>query len=105
MKTRDIAGWMVATGLLLLAGCASKYVAPPETSTRQMFLDACARCHVPEDKVRQVWFRLDEEDRDIAVIAKRIREGGVMMPAFPKLTDDQVQALAEYVFKHSKVEK
>lgn len=61
-----------------------------------LFADNCAGCH-GEDGSGGFGPDLREED-NVEGVAERIRQGGDKMPAFgDKLSDDEIQALAEYV--------
>lgn len=60
---------------------------------------SCAVCHTLKDAgaTGAVGPSLDELQPDAARVAKALRNGIGQMPAFPQLTDAQVQALARYV--------
>ena len=70
---------------------------------RQMFQQgttpACAVCHTLQDAgtTGTIGPNLDELKPDADRVAKAIREGLGVMPAFTDLSDDEVQLLAEYV--------
>jgi cytochrome c6 len=61
----------------------------------------CALCHTLKDAgaTGQVGPSLDELKPDAARVAKALRNGIGQMPAFPQLTETQIQALARYVEK------
>ena len=61
----------------------------------------CALCHTLKDAgaTGQVGPSLDELKPDAARVVKALRNGVGQMPAFPQLTEAQVQALARYVEK------
>jgi mono/diheme cytochrome c family protein len=97
--------WLACVGTVLLsAGCASSYVAPPAARGGDIFADACARCHSPLEGRRDVYFALAPTRRSAEFVATKVRKGGMRMPAYPNLTDDQVRWVAEYAVSHS-VEK
>ena len=60
---------------------------------------ACAICHTLKDAgaAGAVGPSLDELKPDAARVVKALRNGIGQMPAFPQLTEQQVQALARYV--------
>lgn len=70
---------------------------------RQMFQQgttpACAVCHTLQDAGTsgEIGPNLDELKPDADRVAKAIREGLGVMPAFTDLSDEQVRLLAEYV--------
>lgn len=60
---------------------------------------ACALCHTLKDAgaTGAVGPSLDELKPDAARVVKALKNGIGQMPAFPQLTEAQVQALARYV--------
>jgi cytochrome c6 len=71
---------------------------------RRLFVSVvppCALCHTLKDAgaTGAVGPSLDELKPDAARVEKALRNGIGQMPAFPQLTDAQVQALARYVEK------
>jgi mono/diheme cytochrome c family protein len=85
-----------------LAGVA--LAANADEEGRKLFLSvvpACALCHALKDAgaTGAVGPSLDELKPDAPRVAKAVRNGIGQMPAFPQLTDAQVQALARYVEK------
>lgn len=83
-----------------LAGVA--LAAHADEEGRQLFISvvpACALCHTLKDAgaTGAVGPSLDELKPDAQRVAKAVRNGIGQMPAFPQLTEAQVQALARYV--------
>lgn len=70
---------------------------------RQMFLQgtkpACALCHTLQDAgaAGAIGPSLDDLKPDAERVAKAIRQGVGIMPAFPDLSDAEVKLLADYV--------
>jgi mono/diheme cytochrome c family protein len=67
---------------------------------KTIFTGNCAGCHTftPADAAGTVGPNLDDTALDRAAIERQIRLGGAGMPPFEgQLTDEQIQALAEYV--------
>jgi cytochrome c6 len=62
---------------------------------------ACALCHTLKDAgaTGTIGPSLDELKPDAERVAKALRNGIGQMPAFPQLSEAQVQALARYVEK------
>lgn len=60
---------------------------------------ACALCHKLKDAgaTGEIGPSLDELKPDRARVVKALRNGIGQMPAFPQLTEAQVQALARYL--------
>jgi cytochrome c6 len=73
-----------------------------EEDGRKLFVSvtpACALCHTLKDAgaTGAIGPSLDELKPDAARVAKALRNGIGQMPAFPQLSDAQIQALAKYV--------
>jgi cytochrome c6 len=93
--------WHTALGAFL-AGAA--LAAHANEEGRKLFVSvvpACALCHTLKDAgaTGAVGPSLDELKPDAARVEKAVRNGIGQMPAFPQLSDAQVQALARYVEK------
>ena len=86
---------------LLVLGLAGPAFAQDEG--RKLFnggvTPSCAICHTLKDAgaAGEIGPSLDELKPDAARVAKALRTGIGQMPAFPQLTDAQVQALARYI--------
>ena len=88
----------------LLGCCAAGAHAQEEEEGRKLFrtvTPACAVCHTLKDAgaTGEIGPSLDELKPDAARVVKALRNGIGLMPAFPQLTEAQVQALARYVEK------
>lgn len=101
----------LSLGVLLLHAlpCMSTgAVAADLAKGRQMFQQgttpACAVCHTLRDAgtTGAIGPNLDELKPDADRVAKAIREGLGVMPAFTDLSDDEVKLLAEYVAEATK---
>jgi cytochrome c6 len=93
--------------LALLAAGASAGMAAQEEGKR-LFTSgvspACMLCHTLKDAgaVGAVGPSLDELKPDAARVAKAVKNGIGQMPAYPQLSDAQIQALARYVEQAAK---
>ncbi|HYF16925.1 MAG TPA: cytochrome c [Ramlibacter sp.] len=90
---------------VLLASIAS--FGQAEEEGRRLFSSvtpACALCHKLKDAdaTGEIGPSLDELRPDTARVAKALRQGIGQMPAFPQLTEAQVQALARYIEQATK---
>lgn len=86
----------------LLAAVLAAGPALADEEGRKLFTGvtpACAICHTLKDAgaAGAVGPSLDELKPDAARVVKALRNGIGQMPAFPQLTEQQVQALARYV--------
>jgi cytochrome c6 len=86
---------------------AQQEPAPGQEATegREVFIASCGGCHVLEDAgtTGTVGPPLDGADLDAERVQQVVREGPGAMPSFADtLTDEQIQAVAEYVATQSR---
>ena len=91
-----------STGAACLLALGLAGPAAAQEDGRKLFTSitpSCAVCHTLKDAdaTGTVGPSLDELKPDAARVAKALRTGVGQMPAFPQLTDAQVQALARYI--------
>lgn len=103
VKMKLILSIMILSGCLLftLAGCVRKndYMPPVGATGEKIFKGACVQCHTPVNGKVMI---LRSEMANKEAIIERVTNGkGFGMPAFPNLTGDSVQNLAEYVLENS----
>lgn len=93
-----------AAALAGLLGVCAGGAHAQEDEGRKLFRSvtpACAACHTLKDAgaTGEIGPSLDELKPDAARVVKALRNGIGQMPAFPQLTEAQIQALARYVEK------
>lgn len=94
----------VLLAMLVAAGCASSYLAPPSADGAQIFADTCLRCHAPLEGSPDTYFEFDAARRNPDHVSAKVRNGSLRgMPKFPGMTDAQLQSLARFVIDHSRV--
>ncbi len=94
----------VLLAMLVAAGCASSYLAPPSADGAQIFADTCLRCHAPLEGSPDTYFEFEGANHDPAYVSAKVRNGSLRgMPKFPGMTDAQLQSLARFVIDHSRV--
>lgn len=90
---------VAGAAVLLAAGCGgAKETAAADGPT--IYADSgCANCHRLDiaGSNGKVGPDLDDSDMTVDQVAAKVRDGGGGMPSFDNLTDEQLQALAEYV--------
>ncbi|MXS85095.1 cytochrome c [Nitrosomonas sp. HPC101] len=87
--------------LFALSGCirSNDYMPSSEATGEKIFKEACVQCHTPVSGNVMV---LKSEMANADAIMERVKNGkGIRMPAFPNLTGDSAQRLAEYVLENS----
>jgi len=99
MKMRVVLS-LVLLGFVL-SGCIrnNDYTPSPEASGEKIFKEACVQCHTPVSGSVMI---LKPEMANADAIMERVKNGkGIGMPAFPNLTGEPAQNLAEYVLRNS----
>lgn len=87
----------------VLAGSTLNATAVDMEKGRHMFLKGtkptCALCHTLQDAgaAGEIGPNLDDLKPDADRVAKAIRQGVGVMPAFPDLSDEEIHRLAKYV--------
>ncbi len=74
------------------------------TAGKQIFSQNCATCHTlaAANATGNVGPNLDQLHPDAATVARQVRNGGGAMPAFKgRLSEQQIQAVAQYVAKNA----
>ncbi|WP_235964691.1 SorU family sulfite dehydrogenase c-type cytochrome subunit [Caenimonas soli] len=93
--------WRAALLLSLVAAASASMAA--EEEGKRLFMGgaspACMLCHALKDAGAEgaVGPSLDELKPDAARVVKALKNGIGQMPAYPQLTEAQIQALARYV--------
>ena len=84
---------------LVLAACAAHAQLDEGRKLFTTVTPACALCHKLKDAgaLGEVGPSLDELKPDATRVVKALRVGVGSMPAFPQLTEAQVQLLARYI--------
>ena len=98
--------WIRKAGAALLIAAAGAGVHAQEDG-RKLFTSvtpACALCHKLKDAGAEgeIGPSLDELKPDAGRVVKALKTGIGQMPAFPHLTEAQVQALARYIEQATK---
>lgn len=85
----------------LLSGCGggpSEFTPTPGMTTEEIFAAGCVRCHGEKGKGKIMGvLKIAGTKATKDEILKALNEGGKAMPSFPKLSDEQKSALADYV--------
>ncbi len=91
--------------IVLLTACSKSYTPPAEAGGEQIFQEACAECHKAENKdAPGMIFNLSHKTANLAYITERVHNGSLLMPRFPAITDTKMQALSDYILKHSLIQ-
>jgi cytochrome c6 len=88
--------------LLALAPLGVAHASDADEAARQLFKSTtppCALCHTLADAgaTGTIGPSLDELKPDAQRVATVLKTGSGAMPAYPQLSDEQVQAMARYV--------
>lgn len=99
--------WARVSMLTLLALASSAGYANSSDPGRQLFVKdatpSCTICHTLADAgaSANIGPSLDELKPDASRVVKALKTGINQMPAYPQLSEEQVQALARYVARAS----
>lgn len=95
--TRFICASLMAAAL---SGCGGSNDYKPNAGmpVEQLFAEACAGCH-GDNGEGKFGFLLTLAGSDTAdeEFVTKIREGGVLMPAFPQISEDEAAAITGYL--------
>jgi cytochrome c551 len=94
--------YLIAVAALAMAGCAktNTYTPAAEATGGDIFKGACLECHKVENGRI---FELAGANATAAAIAKKVSEGGLIMPAFPNIKAEALAGVSQYVIENSKV--
>ena len=101
MKLRHLP---VALALVFAAGCGGGDDPAPAAGGQQLFTDNCANCHVlaAANATGRVGPDMDQLRPGPDLVAAQVANGGGGMPAFKgRLTDEQIQQIADYVAENA----
>ncbi|NOX90271.1 MAG: cytochrome c [Calditrichaeota bacterium] len=88
---------LFATAYLLFSGQKSAY-RPGSDNPVTIYKEACSACHGQSGKSSNLFYPdLDNKTHSIEEVTKIIKNGGLFMPAFPKIKGDTLSKLARYV--------
>lgn len=91
--------------IFLAAACNSSYRPTQGEQAAQVFGEVCMGCHKPKADRDDAYFEMASADHNEAYITQKIRKGGMIMPRYAALTDQQVAELAQFVLQHSVVKE
>ena len=92
----------LALAALALAGCSktNNYAPAAGASNEDIYKAACFECHKKEnDKL----FELTGENATASAVAKKVTEGGLMMPSFPNIKGEALAGVSQYVIDNSAI--
>ncbi len=84
-----------------LAGCSKTdtYTPPANASGEDIFYANCTKCHKPEtDSVMVLSTKMATKE----AIIEKVQQGSMRMTAFPNITGESAQRLADFVLANSK---
>ena len=90
-----------AASTLVLAACTNEYTPSEQSNGEEMFKAACISCHKPVEGRDNIYYQLSADKMNQAYIEAKITNGSLMMPKFPNLTGEALQAVSQYALEHS----
>jgi len=92
----------LAVATLAVAGCSktNNYTPAAGASNEDIYKAACLECHKKENgKI----FELTAANGSASAVAKKVTEGGLMMPSFPNIKGEALAGVSQYVIENSTV--
>lgn len=85
--------------MAVLAGCAGSndYTPAAGAPGGKIYADACSGCHKAISE-----FAIPADKANAAAIAEKVGKGSMMMPSFPNIKGEGLDALTQYVVENSK---
>ncbi|MCU7836279.1 MAG: cytochrome c [gamma proteobacterium symbiont of Taylorina sp.] len=84
-----------------ISGCSRDYTPAVNATGEEIFKGACMECHEVVEGKSNVYYELDEENKNIDFFSKKISSGSLLMPKFPNITTDKLTAVSQYALDHS----
>lgn len=93
---------LAAAGLTSLIGCAKvdNYTPAATASGEEIFSLNCTKCHKPNTDGSVLVLSASMANKD--AIIKKVQSGSMSMTAFPNISGEPAERLAEYVLTNSK---
>ena len=85
---------------LLLSACGgpSDYTPGPDMTAADIYVGACQECHGENGAGKFGFlFKIAGSQASVDEIAEILKNGGKIMPSFPKMSDEQRMAMAAYI--------
>lgn len=95
-------GLLVVSAVIGLTGCAKTdtYTPAENASGEDIFFANCTKCHKPETDGTVMLLSAKMNTKE--AIIEKVQKGGMTMTAFPNITGEPAQRLAEFVLTNSK---
>lgn len=95
-------GLLTIAAAISLAGCAKTdtYTPAENASGEEIFSANCTNCHKPQTDGTVMLLNAKMNTKE--AIIEKIQKGGMTMTAFPNVTGEPAQRLAEYILENSK---
>jgi mono/diheme cytochrome c family protein len=88
--------------LLTLSGCSKKEQNLPKSAKgEEIFRHACLSCHQPGPNGSI--FQISTQKNNLSFFREHIRSGSWVMPAFPQLSDDELNKVADYALSQAEI--
>lgn len=94
---------LIATSTVMLSACSgsSDYAPEAGVAPMDMYKAACMNCHSPVDvDGKTVFWQIAPENANSAYVKAKLTEGSMMMPAFPNVKGEQLDALVKFVLEN-----
>jgi len=95
-------GLLAISAVIGLTGCAKTdtYTPAENASGEDIFFANCTKCHKPETDGTVMFLSAKMSTKE--AIIEKVHKGGMTMTAFPNITGEPAQRLAEFILANSK---
>lgn len=90
-----------AVTTLFLAGCSRDYTPVAGASGEDIFKGACMECHEAVEGKENVFYELASDKKNVEFFSKKISSGSLIMPKFPNITGESLNAVSQYALDHT----
>ena len=90
-----------ASTVLLLAGCSRDYTPAAGATGEEIFKAACLECHEAIEGKENIHYEVTSDKKNAEYFANKISSGSLLMPKFPNITGEGLQAVSQYAVEHS----
>lgn len=93
--------FLMASASLILSGCSRDYTPAADATGEDIFKATCMECHEAIEGKDNIFYELPSDKRNIDYFAKKVSSGSLLMPKFPNITGDSLNAVSQYALDHS----
>lgn len=94
-----IAPVLLVAALILLSACSRDYAPDSKASGGQIYREACMECHKPA--ANGSIYILKAQNANSDYISAKVKNGSMLMPSFPHMTNADLGKISQFVLEYS----